>query len=430
MADEKPAHKSWFVHWFRTGLTTVFGLVSGACLMYFSGVINYVIKPAKPLANFETQVNGLKVVFHNRCTGGNDGWWDFGDGTALEPYVATQQTVEHTYTRASGYSIKLSLRNLFGDENERTVNVTVGDPVVAAPPGIDTFEVVPICPDRPNYAPATFKVVSKVKNADMCVWVPGYEHPVEVITDLSGAQERYVTLKQPGYHLLKIAAYGNKQVIEKSQVVKVEPQQAGAVMAVLNVTHQAVHIASESRPHTIAVDVPPGAAGSVASFAKERWARPGFQILAARFENQTTPPNVRGLKLEIAPDKLKVRLTGELVRAANTPLKWVTHVVLNEEQRSPMTTIPLGTVANPLTVPGTTILPMPNLQGGWVSTQRNLTLALHDAAEKTLWQCSAMPRTDELTLGGRRFRLTATEVGGQLRIDVVEVGKAGPLVGN
>jgi PKD repeat protein len=430
MADEKPAHKSWFVHWFKTGLTTVFGLVSGACLMYFSGVINYVIKPSKPLANFETQVNGLKVVFHNRCTGGNDGWWDFGDGAALQPFVADQETVEHVYTRPSSYSVKLSLRNLFGDENERSVNVTVGDAAVAAPPSIDTFEVVPIGAGPCNYAPATFKVVSKVKNADMCVWVPGYEYPVEVITDVAGAQERYVTLKQPGYHMLKLAAYANKQVIEKSQVVKVEPQRPDAVMAVLNISHQAVHVAKESRTHHIAVDVPPGAAGSVCQFAKERWAKPGYQILAAGFAKPTLPANVRGAKLEVAPDKLKVRLTGELVRVANTPLKWVTEVVLTEEQRSPMTTIPLGTVAYPLTIPGTTTLPMPCLQGGWVSTQRSLTLALHDAKEQTLWQCAAMPRTDELTLGGRRYRLTATEAGGQLRIEVIDVGKAAPLLGN
>jgi hypothetical protein len=264
----------------------------------------------------------------------------------------------------------------------------------------------------------------------MCVWVPGYEYPVEVITDLTGSQERYVTLKQPGYHMLKLAAYANKQVIEKSQVVKVDPQPAGTVMAVLNVSHQAVHIASESRVHHIAVDVPPGANGTVCQFAKERYAKPGFQILTATFANPAQPASVRGAKLEISPDKLKVRLTGELVRAANTPLKWVTQVVLTEQQRGPMTTLPLGTVAYPLQLPGTTVLPMPNLQGGWVSTQRSMTMALRDAKEQTLWQCNAMPRTDELTVTGRRYRLSVSEAGGQIRIDAVEVRPGAPPVGN
>src|SRR5947209_3315073 len=113
MADEKPAHKSWFVHWFKTGLTTVFGLVSGACLMYFSGVINYVIKPGKPVANFQSEYQGLTVAFHNRATGASEGWWDFGDGSALQPFVPGAETVTHTYARPGAYTVKLSLRNLF-----------------------------------------------------------------------------------------------------------------------------------------------------------------------------------------------------------------------------------------------------------------------------------------------------------------------------
>jgi hypothetical protein len=430
MAEEKAAQKGGVGGWVKACLTTIFGLVSGACLMYFTGLLNGVIKPGKPLANFQSEPNGLQVVFHNRSSGGSDGWWDFGDGSALEPFVSSQQMVTHAYSHPGVYPVKLSLRNLFGDEHERSVNLTLGDAAVNAPPAIEVFEVVPIRPD--NYAPATFKIVSKVKNADLAVWIPSHEQPVEVLTDLSTSQERYVTLKQPGHHLLKLAAYGGKQVIEKSQIVHVDAQPAGTLMlmAVLNITHQAVHITPDSRPHMFRVEFPPGWKEPVFKFTHERPARHGFQITDARLVQSALPSHVRSAKVEVTPDRLKVRLTGELVRMANAPTCWATAVTITQQQRSAMMPVPLGSIAAPLSVPGTTVLPMPSLQAGWVSTQRSLTLKVQDAQEKACWQCSQMPRTDELTVNGRRYRLTATEAGEKLRIDVSEVRPGGPPLGN
>src|SRR5438045_1217889 len=73
--------------WFKAILTSIFGLFSGACLMYLSPLVDKVIKPSKPVANFAYQAQGLKVTFQNRSTGGQEGWWDFGDGSALEPFM-------------------------------------------------------------------------------------------------------------------------------------------------------------------------------------------------------------------------------------------------------------------------------------------------------------------------------------------------------
>ena len=61
MADEKPQGAirkfgGWIV-------TSVVGLASGAFLMYLTPLVNSVIKPAKPVANFAAQVSGgLRIL--------------------------------------------------------------------------------------------------------------------------------------------------------------------------------------------------------------------------------------------------------------------------------------------------------------------------------------------------------------------------------
>ena len=87
MDEEKSAGiKGTLSGWIKAVLTSIVGLVSGALLMYLTPLVNNAIKPAKPLANFAAQLNGLNVNFSNRSTGAVQGWWDFGDGTALEPF--------------------------------------------------------------------------------------------------------------------------------------------------------------------------------------------------------------------------------------------------------------------------------------------------------------------------------------------------------
>src|SRR5262245_22466169 len=98
--------------WIKAGVTGLFGLVSGAVLVYFTPLVDRVIKPGKPVANFKVEADGLKVAFHNRSTGGGDGWWDFGDGSALEPFLSNEDAVTHTYAKPGVYTAKLSLRNL------------------------------------------------------------------------------------------------------------------------------------------------------------------------------------------------------------------------------------------------------------------------------------------------------------------------------
>ena len=123
MAEEKAP--GYIRGWIKAGITSIMGLCSGAVLMYVSPLVTTAIKPGKPLANFSEHVEGLTVTFQNRATGASDGWWDFGDGSPLEPFAATQEAIIHTFPRASSYNVKLSLRNFLGEENDRTVPVNL-----------------------------------------------------------------------------------------------------------------------------------------------------------------------------------------------------------------------------------------------------------------------------------------------------------------
>ena len=192
MADEKAPGK--ISAWIKAGITSVLGLCSGAVLMYVSPLVNSAIKPPKPVANFGHQVQGLTVTFQNRSSGGGDGWWDFGDGSPLEPFSGSQEAVAHTYPRPGTYTARLNLRNFLGDENERGVAVNV-DGSVANPPVIEAFQVISLKPD--GTAPATFRVVSKIKNADLCIWSLGEDRPLDISNDTSATQEASSRCKKP-----------------------------------------------------------------------------------------------------------------------------------------------------------------------------------------------------------------------------------------
>ena len=77
----------------------IVGVLSGGIVMYVSPVVDKAIKPQKPIANFSIETNDLQVTFKNLSVGG-DGFWDFGDGSALEPATKQTEIVTHTYAKA------------------------------------------------------------------------------------------------------------------------------------------------------------------------------------------------------------------------------------------------------------------------------------------------------------------------------------------
>jgi hypothetical protein len=389
--------------------------------MYLSPLVDRVVKPAKPLANFGIELQGTQVTFQNRSLNGSQGWWDFGDGSPLEPFNPQQTTVSHAYPRPGAYTAKLSVQSLFGEESERTVNVQLDAPA-AGPPEIATLEVASARTD--TYAPATFRVLGKVHNAELCVWACGADQPLELETDPPASEERVVTFKKPGQHVIRLAAVQGKRVVERTATVQVLPPPVGTAMAVLNVIRDAVQVRKVEQHRNIPLAFPDKNSGNTYAFSQEVPAGTGWQITAARLGRPPADPSVKDVKLTVARDGSKVVLTGEMVRQTgvlglkrNAPLpRWVAEVILTQERHEAPCQAPMGVVAKPLALPGSTLVPLPKLQSGWVQQKCRIGLDLYDGGN-VVQQNAAVPTNEVIRLGNRSWRLTATEVGDQVRID-------------
>src|SRR5262245_52031578 len=132
-AASAPAEPKKGFGWLKAVFGGVGGLVSGAIMMYASPLVDKFAKPAKPVANFEQLHDGTTVTFHNRTSGASEGWWDFGDGSALEPFSPQQDVLSHTFQAPGDYSAKLTVRNCLGDESERSVTLHIESAQAAAP---------------------------------------------------------------------------------------------------------------------------------------------------------------------------------------------------------------------------------------------------------------------------------------------------------
>jgi hypothetical protein len=436
--------------WLKAAIGTGAGLLSGAAMMYISPLIDKVVKPARPIANFAVEHEGTTVTFQNRSTGTHGGWWDFGDGSALEPVDPTQQTVSHTYASPGDYTAKLTVNNLIGDENERVVNLHL-DSAPTQAPEIAALTVEPVSPG--SYAPATFHVVGQVKNAQICVWDLDDNRPMEVTKDAAPTQERLVTFDRPGSWKLNLVAVNGTQTVQKSVDVRVAAPPSGSLAAVLNVTDAATRVETVNVPCVFSEPFPAAMKDAVAPFTRQVMARPGYQIKDVHIPVAKGPPvqmqnqaemavdpalvkggNVRNLKLQMAPDHRSVRLTGELMKPAalgkgaaavpNVELP----VVLVEERRTAAQR-PATPVTATLTAPGSAMLMMPPLPADWVDAHRQTRLELR-AGNQVVWQESGLPRGSAVTINNRRFLLTATPVGGQLRVDLTDARQAASPAAN
>jgi hypothetical protein len=298
-APAAPASKAG---WIKAGILGMLGLCGGVGGTYFTAVVDSVVKPAKPVANFAVSADGLNVTCENRSSG-QSGWWDFGDGSPLEPF-APDQPMKHTYAKPGTYSVKLIVRNYFGDENDRTVPVDVGTATAAKDPPapqIAAFAVQPLSPAA--VAPATFRVTADVANAGSCVWDYG-DGRLEVTE--AGKIDRLVTFDKPGTFAVSLVAHNGKTGAKQSAPVKVDAPREGTTMAVLRVTDTATKVDQLTTTEAVAIPLP---ADKTAAFTKTVQARAGFALVSA--EPVGTPTCVKNLKATIAADKRSVALTGE-----------------------------------------------------------------------------------------------------------------------
>lgn len=157
----------------------------------------------------------------------------------------------------------------------------------------------------------------------------------------------------------------------------------------------------------------------------ERLADPGFVITKADFVKPPADKKISNLALQISPDGHKVVLSGDLTRGggllhrnAPTP-NWVVQLALGQERWERPVTRPEEPLALPLKVPGTTFLAIRKLPDGWESKTYKLSLELREGSQ-TIWQNPELPQNAPLQIRNRPCRVTATVVGDQVRVDVVE----------
>lgn len=387
MADVKPQGVTGTLSgWMKAGLTSIVGLVSGAVLMYGTALLNNTIKPAKPVANFATQVTGLTVQFNNRSTSATQGWWDFGDGSALEPFDPKAEIIKHTFAKPGTYQVRLTLQNLLGEEGERVTSVTLDNAEVLAPE-IANFEIIPIS----ERAPALYHLKGKVKNASFCMLSVGDDRPIEIL-DNAANHDRYLKFDEMGSFTVRFAAVNGKQLVEKTKTIFVSPNEGGETMAKLLVSYQAIKVDTIIRQWKIGCDWHGGAKENGALFRKERPAQAGYKIVKAELlnKNEKEAP-VRNVNVEIAPDQSRIILTGELIKAGGLltsnapPPKWLADVKVVMERRSPPQMRDLGDIALAVSLNGTTKLPIQPPEDGWEIVKTNVSLEIWDGPRKA-WE--------------------------------------------
>ncbi|MCI0683450.1 MAG: PKD domain-containing protein [Gemmataceae bacterium] len=415
MADEKAASK--IPGWLKAVGTSLFGLVSGAALMYLTPLVNNVIKPGKPLPNFAQQASNLTVTFNNRSTGGTQGWWDFGDGSALEPFEPDNDVIVHSYPRPGNYQVKLTLQNLLGEQAERTVAVNL-EGATAPAPAIDAFAVVPVSAET---APATYKVVSQVRNARLVAWDLGEG---KLKTETNPTQEKFVTLREPGDYRLRLLAFNGDQVVEESKHVFVGLGDSNKPMATLKVVYEGVRIEQKAQSQTIVLAWDPKHQGATCPAQREFAVAQGWIIANVKL----VPPGkeqVRGLKAEVLQAGARLRVSGELVKPKNVLTKkvaapqCVVGVHLTLVRRSGPVTMATDAVAFELMAPGSTPLPVPPPPAGLEVQGRRFTLEIKDG-QQVVWNTPGLPTAAPVAMKSRLMRVTAVEQGHQLRVDVVE----------
>jgi hypothetical protein len=434
--------------WLRTILGTVGGLLSGALVMSLTPLVDRAVRPAKPVANFEAVADGLSVTFHNRSSGPSsvEGWWEFGDGSALQPVAPGQEFVTHAYTRPGDYTARLMLRNFVGDENERAAPLHLQTAVPTQAPQIVSLDAIPV--SAGSLAPATFRLVGKVQHAQVCVWDLDDKRPLEICTDPDQVQDRTVMFPRPGRYVIKLAAVNGSLHEQKMTTVEVRPAPAGMVTALLSVSDTAVRVDGAERPYTFAASFTDTKQDAVpftravqalpgGTIADVRVSRTGGATLSLQGKNELALDaaalglaGVRNLRLQRAADRRSVQLSGEMLRPGRgkAPPMVVVPVVLVEEQRRPVQRADVPVTAM-LPLPSAIDLPLPPLPARWTEARRQVRLQLRDG-DKVLWEGSQLPGNVALTLYNRRCVLTATAGADRVHLELREVRPGTAPVGN
>jgi PKD repeat protein len=349
--------------------------------VYATAIVDQVAKPPKPVANFAVSADGLTVTCQNRASG-QSGWWDFGDGSPLEPFTADQPEVKHTYDKAGNYGVKLTVRNFLMEENERAVPVSVGA-AAAGPTGGPAVAALTVEPVGSGTAPATFKVKMEAKNAAEVILDQGLvDVPPEVVGGATPV-EKLVVYEQPGRYAYSVLVKTGTSVQKKYQIVDVKPPAPGALSVVLKVTDSGTRAERKTSQPIAAVAVPAKPAGA---FARVLAAEPGWTLASAqlgKFENKA----VKNLKAELTPDRTAVKVSGEWTGTADAVNRSVggsdlmIPVQVVQERTVPVNPRP-QTIAAPL-MAASIFDSFDSRPADWNTSQKSATLTLPPAPTGT-----------------------------------------------
>lgn len=415
MSQEKPK-ESKALGWFKTIIGTVAGLISGGAVMYLSPLVDRVVKPPKPLANFAVETDGLTATFHNRYAG--EGWWDFGDGSPLEPAVPQQASISHTYNKPGAYPTRLIVRNFIGDEHERLVSVEVTVSANASvTPVITHFEAIPVSADRS--APASFRLVAKAKDAERTLWDLGGDRPLEVATESLANQERFITFAAAGQHVVQLTALSGNQAVKRQLVIDVAPPRADTLIARLRVTDRGHKM--ERMQTTEMVPIAMNRQSGTQKIERRVAVRTGCKITKA--ELGQVDPAFKNLKLQITPDKRFATLTGEVAMSSEmmkSPNPPTVPIVLAQERQVTMNAPP-AEVTTALTPGQIAVLPMPSMPADTTNMKRQIALEIRDGA-KALWQDVLPSKSNGLYWRGQRWLVQVSAQGNELRLQLMPAG--------
>jgi hypothetical protein len=136
-------------------------------------------------------------------------------------------------------------------------------------------------------------------------------------------------------------------------------------------------------------------------------------VVAVELVNQQEGEGpVRNAKVEIAPEKTKIVLTGEAVKPSGflkpktLPPRWLAHVKATLERRAPAQKIDRGAMMMAINLNSAIRIPFQPLHAGWEVARKQVKLELWDAGRK-VWETSTEATNASVALNGQACLVTA-----------------------
>lgn len=414
--------------WIKTTIGAFFGLLSGAVVMWFSPLIDHFVKPAKPIANFSFQADGLNVTFENRSSSAEKASWDFGDGSPLEFIPGNSTTIAHAYKKPGKYTVKLSVRNIVDEVNERVTLVDLDDAgktpgllrangAKELPPRPEIYDLSarPLARKSPAYAPATFVCDANVDNAQHVIWDFGDGQGMQY-----GEMSRMCTFDKPGSYQIRLAVFNGKLKDERVETITVEAPPVNALQFIVRTVEEGRVVAGNSREKVFSRTeaISPKTTGGTLSVREQ--AAPGARIVRAEIlENDSK--DVKDVVCFISEDRQSLTVSGTIVAPLKLPSGQQPMALLSAKVRIvERTTSDRHSESDKqvmtINVPGQLQLRFPLSATEVKEMKRKYKVELRQG-EKQLWKGDELPQDIPIQLGGKTYRVSA--VAKDNTIDVV-----------